>query len=347
MNIFITGINGVLGSVLAKELRLRGHYVAGCDLAHSSDPNIIRADIAERRQLTDALQIVDGHSTFNPTGHGIDLVYHFAAEFGRHNGQFYYEDLWRTNCIGTRNVIEECHKRGIPMVFSSSSEAYGMSELYANGSPLQEEMLDDFAPQFHTEYALSKWTNERQIFTAVRNNGLKAIVLRFFNVYGPPERFSPFRSVVSQFTWNLLNGLPLTVNLEGKRSHLWIGDWVRTVANIATLDRLREFHSDPTKVWLGAGGTPGVPVFNIGGTEYEPISELYKRILDAARYVRGVGLSEPIVRYQKSEMQNSATKESDNTLATLFLGHNPTMPLNKGLLETVKWMEKIRQEGLT
>ena len=341
MNIFITGINGVLGSVLAKELRLRGHEVYGCDLTHSSDPRIMRADITERRQLSHALT-----SIFLSNCKGTDLLFHFAAEFGRKNSEAYHEQLWSTNCIGTRNVIDECVLRGIPMVFSSSSEAYGMSELYANGSSLQEEMLDDFAPQFHTEYALSKWTNERQIFTAVRNYGLKAVVLRFFNVYGPPERFSPFRSVVSQFTWQLLNGLPLTVNLEGKRSHLWIGDWVRTVANIATLDRLREFHSDPTKVWLGAGGTPGVPVFNIGGAEYEPISELYKRIWDAVKYVRGDDVFQSPVRYQKSEMRNSATKESDNTLATLFLGHNPTMPLNKGLLETVKWMEKIRQEGL-
>ena len=49
------------------------------------------------------------------------------------NGQAYYENLWNTNCIGTRNVIEECVAKEIPLVFSSSSEAYGLSEQYNNG----------------------------------------------------------------------------------------------------------------------------------------------------------------------------------------------------------------------
>ena len=325
MRIFITGIEGVLGTVLAKELRKRGHEVAGCGLTHSADPNVVRADIANRRQLDNAFKVSGG----------ADLVYHLAGEFGRKNGDAFFEDLWRTNCIGTDNITDVCVAREIPLVFASSSEAYGLSEQYNNNEPLREEMLDVHPPQFHNEYALSKYTNERQIFTAVRNDGLKAIVLRFFNVYGPPERYTPYRSVVCQFAWKMLNNLPITVNREGKRSHLWIGDWADTVANIAQEKRLRNLF-DLDKVWPGAGGTKGVPVFNIGGQVYESIEELYDRLREI------IPKSSSVVTYQDSEPANSATKQPNCVKAELYLDHYPTMPLGAGLEETVDFLRGIR-----
>jgi len=331
MRIFITGISGVLGSVLAKELRGRGHEVFGCDLQHSSDPNVVRADVADARQLSNAFRAFDDYKDY-------DLVYHLAAEFGRKNGQEFYEDLWRTNCIGTRNVIEECisEHNNYPLIFASSSEAYGLSELYNGGDSLREEMLDTYPPQFHSEYALSKYTNERQIFTAVRNDGLKAIVLRFFNVYGPPERYSPYRSVVCQFAWKMLNNMPLIVNREGRRSHLWIGDWAYTVADIAYTHTLDRLFTPAYRVWPGAGGTAGVPVFNIGGTEYESIEALYERLREL------IPESTSTVVYQDSEPANSATKQPNNLMAETWFNHTSLMSLQAGLEKTVADLRKIR-----
>ena len=336
MRIFITGIDGVLGSTLATKLRSRGHDVFGCGLAHSSDPFVVRGDVSKYRQLEQALDRY--RSVFgSQSGNGdYDLLFHFAAEFGRKNGQAYYEDLWNTNCIGTRNVIEECTRREIPLVFSSSSEAYGLSEQYNNGEALREEMLDNYPPQFHNEYALSKYTNERQILTAARNSNLRAIILRFFNVYGPPERFTPYRSVVCQFAWKMLNNQTLTVNREGKRSHLWIGDWANTVSNIAAPGALQTFFANPLRQWLGAGRTPNVPVFNVGGTEYETIEGLYNRLHSLIPDYNG-----SLVTFIDKEEANSATKEPDNTLATIFLGHNPVRPLWEGLEETVNYLRSV------
>lgn len=324
MRIFITGIDGVLGSTLKKKLRGQGHEVFGCSLAHSADPNVVRADVSESRQLTQAFQV------FDSPYRNVDLVYHFAAEFGRKNGQEYYENLWRTNCIGTRNVIEECTARGVKLVFASSSEAYGLSEEYSQGLSLSEGMLDTNPPQFHNEYALSKYTNERQIFTAARNENLDAIVLRFFNVYGPPEYFSPYRSVACQFAYRLLKGMPITVNRGGFRSHLWIGDWANTVSNIARETTLTDlaFKRD----WPGSAGTPYVPVFNIGGTEYESMESLYNRLVDIIQPVN------PNVTFVDTEEKNSATKRPDNTLAEEWLNHNPTTSMAYGLQQTVDWM---------
>lgn len=331
MRVFITGIQGVLGSVLKDELRRRGHDVYGCDLTHSDDPKIVRADITEHRQLSLALWELGKDSPLI-SFKNFDLLFHFGAEFGRINGTNFYQQLWRTNMIGTQNVIEECAKRDIRLVFASSSEAYGMSEKYNGDKPLTEELLDHKVPQFHNIYALSKYTNEQQIKMAVRNDGLKAIILRFFNVYGPPERYSPYRSVVCQFIYKMLKGLPITVNREGKRSHLWIGDWANTVANIANQQRLNLM--DARTDWLGSAGAPYTPVFNIGGNEYESILDLYRRLSNF------VGLSSSPVTFIDSEKANTATKRPDCSQAITWLGHDPQMPLSEGLFRTITWMKK-------
>jgi len=86
MKILVTGSRGTLGAPLVRELRARGHDVWGCDLQHSADPQYERVDISEFRQVQRVLE----RGRF-------DLVYHLAAEFGRNNGEEYYEQLF-TRC---------------------------------------------------------------------------------------------------------------------------------------------------------------------------------------------------------------------------------------------------------
>lgn len=323
MKVLITGSEGVLGSTLKQELRKRGHSVFGCDLVHASDPQTMRTDIAERRQVDRLFDFVD-----RP-----DIVYHFAAEFGRMNGQDYYEQLWKTNCIGTRNVIEACIKSKSKLVFASSSEAYGMADEYApKGEDFHENWLDYYAPQFHNEYALTKYTNERQITMAARNEKLDACILRFFNAYGPGERYSPYRSVVCLFTYRLLKGLPITVYKNYYRTHMFIGDWCKTVANIAnqpTFDLI-----GMNKYWAGNGNTPYVPVFNIGGEEYESVEALKDKIVNL------IGGTASQITYLDAEKANVISKKPDNSLARIWLAHDPKTTLNEGLPSTVAWIRK-------
>lgn len=49
--------------------------------------------------------------------HGFDFVYHAVAEFGRWNGEDYYENLWLTNVVGTKNVLRMQEKKRFRMVF--------------------------------------------------------------------------------------------------------------------------------------------------------------------------------------------------------------------------------------
>ena len=190
MRILVTGSLGTLGRPLVEELRGRGHDVWGCDLSHDGDPYYVRADVADYRQLGWA---------FNASQP--DFVYHLAAEFGRLNGEQYTEQLWRTAAIGTRNVLDLCYEHDARLGFASSSEIYG--ELERDWLHEDDSKADILHPN---EYALSKWTGERQCLAHSQRFGTEVTRLRFFNAYGPGEAFHPFRSVVALFCHKALNG---------------------------------------------------------------------------------------------------------------------------------------------
>ena len=99
----------VPSDIRVAELQKRGHEVSGCDLQHQRDENFIRADVSNYRQLERVFEAND-----------YDYVYHLAAEFGRINGEEYYDTLWETNVIGTRNILEWQTKKGFKLIFASS-----------------------------------------------------------------------------------------------------------------------------------------------------------------------------------------------------------------------------------
>ena len=107
MRILVTGGLGTVGSGLIQELRLRGHQVVSCDLWHQPDeigfslrtdveaPLYARCDVGQFQQIERVLE---------RTG-PFDYVFHCAAEFGRWNGEDFYETLWQTNAVGTKRVF--------------------------------------------------------------------------------------------------------------------------------------------------------------------------------------------------------------------------------------------------
>lgn len=319
MRLLITGSNGTLGRVLAYELEARGHEVFGCDLSHGAGPRYMRCDIGESRQVERLFSCVP-----------FDAVYHLAAEFGRNNGEDYYEQCIKTNILGTRNIIEACAKSGARLIFASSSEAYGESSVYqpVEEAPLEEGFLDRHAPFFHNEYAATKWYNERQIFTAAMNRGLRACVLRFFNAYGPGEHYTPYRSVVCLFIYRLMHGLPITVYRNYHRVFMWVGDLARTVANAC-----ERFDSLPRGKGKWFGARPScVPVYNIGGREYCSVEEMKDKIVGL------LGGTKSEITLLDKEKANITNKRPDISLAERDLDHDPRITLDDGLPPTIEWM---------
>ena len=150
MRILVIGGLGTLGSRLVGELRDRGHDVWISDKGNFDDPQYMRCNIDEFRQV---------ENLFSPTS--FDYVYHLAAEFGRRNGEDFYESLWKTNSMGTKNIIRMQERLKFRMVFTSSSEVYGDYR-----GIITEDVMDKVPIRQTSDYAISKWVNEIQIMNS-------------------------------------------------------------------------------------------------------------------------------------------------------------------------------------
>ena len=307
MKIVVTGSAGTLGRPLVDELRARGHDVWGIELQHTGLPQTLRADVGDYRQLRQALDRIGD----------FDVMYHLAAEFGRINGEEHYETVWRTNAIGTRNVLELQRERGFRHIFASSSEVYGEAEAdYID----EHYLLLNPQPRLTNDYAISKRVNEEQVANFGVRYGTETMTLRFFNAYGPGERYHDYRSVVCLFAYRLLTGQPITVYDGYQRVFLYAGDFIPSLANAA--DNFM------------AGET-----INLGGSEFVEVADMAAMLLDIT------GADERLVRHLPLDAHNVTSKRPDISKARTILGHNPRTTLAQGLPLTVDWMRKHYELG--
>src|SRR3954447_26165573 len=303
MNILVTGGLGIVGTGLINELRSRGHHVVSCDLHHQPDevgfslrtdvekPLYARCDVGEFRQI---------ERVFERMG-PFDYVYHCAAEFGRWNGEDFYETLWRTNAVGTKNVIRLQERLKFRLIHFSSSEVYGdWPDL------MVESVMDEHEIKQMNDYAMTKWVNEMQIRNSAAQYGTESVVVRLFNTYGPGEHYSPYRSVNCRFLYCALHNLPWTVNRGHQRTSTYLADCVRTLANI--VDNYR----------------PG-ETYNVGGDALHTIEELSDIVLAVT------GADPTLVRFKESEPLTTTKKIVDVSKSDRDLSHQNSVSLRQGI----------------
>jgi len=207
--ILVTGGSGFIGTNLCNELRSRGHEVLAVDLLHhegeadlysDSYSDYVRGDVRNYRQME---RIFEDNDKF-------DYVYHLAAEYGRWNGEGYYENLWETNVVGLKNMIKLQEKLGFRMISFSSAEVYGdyegiMSEDVMENIPIsQTYQMND--------YAISKWAGELMCMNSATMFGTETVRVRPVNCYGPHEAYSPYKGFIPIFIYKALHGLPYSVH---------------------------------------------------------------------------------------------------------------------------------------
>lgn len=300
MKILVTGGLGAVGSPLVKILRQRNNDVWVIDKPHNHDSKYFRCDIGEYRQL---------ESVFEKEH--FDLIYNLAAEFGRYNGEDFYETLWKSNVIGTKNMIKMQEKYRFKLVHFSSSEVYGDYK-----GEMIEDVLEKYPIRQLNDYAISKWVNEMQILNSIDRFNTETVITRLFNTYGPGEYYAPYRSMVCIFTYCALHNLTYQVYLNHHRTSTYIDDCVNALANI----------SDNFK--------PG-EVYNICGDEYHDIKTISDIILNY------LGKDDSLVKYSSIEKYNTLDKKGNNEKAKRDLNYKTTVPLKLGITKTIEWQKKI------
>lgn len=298
--VLVTGALGVIGTELTKYLRSRDHEVWLLDLSHHHEPNYYRADVAHYRQLEPIFE-----------RHKFDYVFHLAAEFGRWNGEDFYETLWMSNAVGTKNIIRLQEKFGFRLIHASSSEIYGDYD-----DVMLEEVPDNIPIPQMNDYAMTKWVNEMQIRNSAAMRNTESVRFRIFNTYGPGEFYSSYRSVVCRFVYSALHGMPYIVHRGHSRTHTFISD---------------------ATTWIGRIAEKFVPgeVYNIAGSDRTDIETISNMIL------RATNRDDSIVTYKDPEPMTTLHKVVDRKKMLDALGDLDETPFEEGIERTVAWMRKV------
>jgi dTDP-glucose 4,6-dehydratase len=302
--ILVTGGAGFIGSNLCNELRKRGHQVFAADIYNTDRDEYMRCDVRNYRQL---------EALFNQHGQ-FDFVYHLAAEYGRWNGEAYYENLWETNVIGTKNMLRLQEQLKFRMIFFSSAEVYGDYMGNMHEAVMQDNPIKDSYQM--NDYAISKWAGELMCLNSATQFGTEIVRTRPVNCYGPLEEYTPYRGFIPKFIYLALHKKPYTVFQGHKRIIDFVEDSAATWANI--VDNF----------------IPG-EVYNVGSrTEWEmDIKEISDLILSAT------GASEKLVTYQGAEAHTTMVKTIDFSKAIRDLKHTPKVSPEEGIKRTVDWMK--------
>jgi dTDP-glucose 4,6-dehydratase len=309
--IIVTGSKGTVGTWLTKILTERGHDVFGVDLYHNlgevgwehemskGEFKYSRCDVSDFRQI---------QRVFEKAG-PFEFVYHTAAEFGRWNGEDFYEQVWRSNAIGTKNIIRMQEKLGFKLVHFSSSEVYGDYP-----GTMFESVMDSVEVKQMNDYALSKWVNEQQVRNSNIMHGTKTVIVRLFNTYGPGEWYHPYRSVNCKFCYHALMGIPVVVYKGHTRTSTFLEDTCRTLANIADNFIAGE-------------------IYNIGGKEHHDIETLVQTVWKHA------GANPDLIEYRDSEILTTKDKVVDVSKSVRDLNHKNSISLDDGVKATIEWMK--------
>ena len=305
MNILVTGGAGNIGTNLCNELWSRGHKVIACDLYNTERDNYIRCDVRNYRQLQ---YVFDEYGPF-------DFVYHLAAEYGRWNGEAYYENLWQTNNVGTKHILRLQEKLGFKHIFFSSCEVYGNYDGFMTEDVMVDNKISDTYQM--NDYAITKWAGELMCLNSATMFGTEIVRVRPLNCYGPHEHFTPYRGFIPKFIYHAMNDKPYTVYKGHKRIIDFVEDSCRTFANI--VDNF----------------IPG-EVYNVGGrVEWEKDIKEYSDIV-----LKVTGKDDTLVEYKEVEAFTTKIKTVDFFKAIKDLDHNPIVDPEEGIRRTADWMKK-------
>ena len=236
------------------------------------------------------------------------LVFHLAGETHVQASLARPADFLHSNVSATFQVLESARRSDASLVVASSSEVYG------DGAP-RGKIHEDSPLRPKSPYAATKAAADRMTYAYIQAFGLRAVIVRLFNNYGPGQYFE---KLVPMVTCSTLLGLPVPVQGDGAASRDWtyVGD---------TVDRLLRL----IERW------PSVSVINCGSGRTASVGELASRI-------GGIVGHAPVAMKLPDRPGQVVSQRACTRLVDAELGDAPT-DLDEGLRRTVDWYRDTRR----
>lgn len=312
MRILVTGGAGFIGSHLIDRLMNAGHEVVCLDNFYTGHKrNIVHWLDNPNFELI-------RHDITEPIRLEVDQIYHLACPASPVHYQYNPVKTVKTNVIGTMNMLGLAKRVKARFLLASTSEVYGDPEIH----PQSEDYRGSVNPiGIRSCYDEGKRVAETLTFDYHRQNGVDIRVVRIFNTYGTRMLENDGR-VVSNFIVQALRGQPLTVYGDGSqtRSFCYVSDLVEGFIRMMN----NPDHTGPVNL-----GNPG---------EYT--------ILELAQAVQAQVGSGVEIDYKPLPQDDPRRRRPDITRAKLWLGWEPTVPLQEGLQKTIEdFRQRIQAAG--
>lgn len=305
----ITGGAGFIGSNLTQSLLNRGYQVTVLDnflSGHRSNIEhlpikIIEGDIRDKKIVEKAVQ-------------GVDVLFHLAASVGNKRSIDFPLDDASINVLGTLNLLEAARKYGVRKIVTSSSAGI-FGELKT--LPIKE----DHPIEPDSPYGCTKLCEEKLCLSYAKLYPLEAICLRYFNVYGPNQRFDAYGNVIPIFVFKMLQNEPITIfgNGEQTRDFVHVSDVVQ--ANIKAAEN------------IGVSGA-----FNIASGSQVTINRLVEIITKKNK------VKVEHINKRPGDVMHSL---ADISLAKDKLAYQPIIRLETGLNDYIEWARSFLSRKVT
>ena len=300
--VLVTGGAGFIGSNIVAALTSEGRQVTVLDnllsghrsnLAPYPSVRFIQGDVRDPHAIGEAVR-------------GCGVVFHLAASVGNKRSIDFPIDDAEINVLGTLRVLEAAREAKVrKVVVSSSAGIFGELKTL----PIRE----DHPIEPDTPYGATKLCEEKLALSYAKLYDLEAVCLRYFNVFGPNQRFDAYGNVIPIFVFKMLRGETLTIHGDGEQTR----DFVHV--------------NDVVQANLRAAATRGVSgAFNLGSGRRITINRL-------AELLAEVSGRKPVVKHGPPRAGDVRDSLADISAARRAFGFEPTTDIRQGLASYVAW----------
>lgn len=301
MKVLVTGGAGFIGHNIAIHLSKCGYAVAAFD-------NLRRAtEFAIGRLISHRIPLVKGDvlssGALRRVLADVDVVVHAAAYISVEESMKRPALYIKNNVAGTASLANACLKSGVGlMIYISSAAVYG--------NPAYLPVDESHPTEPVSPYGLSKLMGE-EVVRFYSHRGLRYVVLRLFNVYGPGQG-GPYAGVISRFLDRVSRGRPPVVYGDGRQTRDFVH--VHDVAEAVRLSIEKNLRNE---------------VFNVGAGKPTKIKELAELVVKLA----GLDLRPAYIKPRPGDVEHSY---ADISKARKLLGFEPRVSLEQGLRELLE-----------
>ena len=314
--VLVTGGAGFIGSHVVELLERSGREVTVLDDLSTGK----RGNLDGRKarfvhgSILDATALADAFAD-------VDKVVHLAALPSVARSVERPIDSHHACATGTLMVLDAARHRGARVVYAGSSSAYGDQEAPRKHEGLREDPL--------SPYAAAKLAGELYCRSFARVYGLRVVVTRFFNVFGPRQPAdSAYSGVIAAFCRAILDGRSARIDGDGlqSRDFTYVEDVVAGV--IQALD----------------GDSDGCVTVNLAYGSSTTLLDLHAALCEMARpHLGGRQIPPPThAAPRRGDVRHSL---SDSSRAAARFGFAPRIVFAAGLARTFDWYRTNTSPG--